>query len=281
MKNLKQPNKNDEEIYRNILDKQRDETKKEKLYNIKNKVFENYDFYRNNTHVLKNIQPSSDADIIRNRDLLIKNFENKPKDVKILENDIKYLQIDNYITKCPYCTIDGLGCTDHYFPKNIFPEYSIFSLNLVPCCDRCNRNKGEINRRERKIINPYFDEINEYKFIHGNLYKDSNEELKIEFFLEKPEEMEENFFEIVSSHFNELGLLTRYKENSPRIISELKDTIIDFNEDFEIIEGILLSKLKHHKEKDGLNTCYTVTIETIYNNLEEFYSYVKSNSWEI
>ena len=38
---------------------------------------------------------------------------------------------------CPMCGSPKAGQLDHVFPKHDFPEFSIFSQNLVPACD-CN-----------------------------------------------------------------------------------------------------------------------------------------------
>jgi hypothetical protein len=43
---------------------------------------------------------------------------------------------------CPYCTLDSGAELDHYLPKAIFPEFSLFAQNLLPICGRCNQSKG-------------------------------------------------------------------------------------------------------------------------------------------
>ena len=35
-------------------------------------------------------------------------------------------------TKCPFCGLNESSTLDHYLPKKAYPEFSIFSLNLVP-----------------------------------------------------------------------------------------------------------------------------------------------------
>ncbi|WP_147445675.1 HNH endonuclease [Corallococcus aberystwythensis] len=64
---------------------------------------------------------------------------------------------------CPLCGSLGAGTVDHYLPKDEFPEFSIFSLNLVPACTFCNSaEKGKIFRGDSapaRIIHPYFDTL--------------------------------------------------------------------------------------------------------------------------
>ncbi|WP_057456983.1 hypothetical protein [Pseudomonas syringae] len=53
-----------------------------------------------------------------------------------------------------------MGTLDHYLPKANFSEFSFFSQNLVPACDRCNNKRSNAfkgaNAGERPL-HPYFD----------------------------------------------------------------------------------------------------------------------------
>lgn len=61
---------------------------------------------------------------------------------------------------CPVCGRDALGTLDHYLPKANFSEFSFFSQNLVPACDRCNNKRSNAfkgaNAGERPL-HPYYD----------------------------------------------------------------------------------------------------------------------------
>ena len=70
---------------------------------------------------------------------------------------------------CPYCNMGYLNVIrgnersyraafDHYFPKSKYPYLAISLFNLIPACDTCNSNKGEI---DKELVYPYeecFDE---------------------------------------------------------------------------------------------------------------------------
>lgn len=61
---------------------------------------------------------------------------------------------------CPMCGRDGLGTLDHYLPKSLYSEFSFFSRNLVPACDRCNNARNNLARGDNhgeRPLHPYFD----------------------------------------------------------------------------------------------------------------------------
>lgn len=65
---------------------------------------------------------------------------------------------------CPVCGRDSVGTLDHYLPKADYSEYSFFSLNLVPACDRCNNARNNLARGANageRPVHPYFDRFAE------------------------------------------------------------------------------------------------------------------------
>lgn len=63
---------------------------------------------------------------------------------------------------CPMCGRDALGTLDHYLPKADYPEFSFYSRNLVPACDRCNRARGNNVKGAdtgERALHPYFDQF--------------------------------------------------------------------------------------------------------------------------
>jgi len=66
------------------------------------------------------------------------------------------------IASCPMCgsTLPP-GTVDHVIPKDVYPEFSFFSRNLVSACD-CNNGKGSIfkgKNPDERFFHPYFDKI--------------------------------------------------------------------------------------------------------------------------
>jgi len=63
---------------------------------------------------------------------------------------------------CPMCGSRGNGTIDHYLPKGLFPEFSFFSLNLIPCCAKCNNLRNDAfhgAQQDARPVHPYFDGV--------------------------------------------------------------------------------------------------------------------------
>ncbi|MCY1074112.1 HNH endonuclease [Archangium lansingense] len=78
-------------------------------------------------------------------------------------HDSKYIKDarDIFTGCCPMCGSLSTGTLDHYLPKDEYPEFSIFSLNLIPACSHCNSSqKGTVFKGAKapeRFIHPYFD----------------------------------------------------------------------------------------------------------------------------
>lgn len=62
---------------------------------------------------------------------------------------------------CSLCGSPAAGTLDHFLPKDIYPEFSIFSKNLIPAC-KCNFSK---NKNISMIYHPQF-----FNFLDNRLY---------------------------------------------------------------------------------------------------------------
>lgn len=64
---------------------------------------------------------------------------------------------------CPMCGSPVTGTLDHYLPREHFPEFSIFSRNLVPACSACNSSvKKELFQGPvcpERFLHPYYDKL--------------------------------------------------------------------------------------------------------------------------
>ncbi|MBE8233180.1 MAG: hypothetical protein HAW67_05535 [Endozoicomonadaceae bacterium] len=72
---------------------------------------------------------------------------------------------------CPMCGSLGVSTVDHYLPKANYPEWTIFSKNLVPACD-CNVQRSTrvcgVSPHER-VFHPYYDEALQNRLISCRL----------------------------------------------------------------------------------------------------------------
>lgn len=89
-------------------------------------------------------------------DALIYYYSHPPKS----HNEINNIRKKDSNSLCPMCGSMHRGTLDHVLPKNNFPEFAIFSRNLVPAC-KCNFVKGKksTNGAGARILHPYYDKI--------------------------------------------------------------------------------------------------------------------------
>ncbi|MFZ6843073.1 hypothetical protein [Undibacterium sp. RuTC16W] len=61
-------------------------------------------------------------------------------------------------TVCPMCGSLGSSQVDHLAPKAIYPEFALFSHNLVPACS-CNGKKSIAfkGNGDERVLHPYYD----------------------------------------------------------------------------------------------------------------------------
>lgn len=66
---------------------------------------------------------------------------------------------DVFIGSCPMCGNTAIGTVEHYLPKAPYPEFSVFSWNLVPSCTSCNQKRGSRHVKGIKyhLLHPIFD----------------------------------------------------------------------------------------------------------------------------
>lgn len=65
----------------------------------------------------------------------------------------------NGLNSCPFCGGDGARTIEHYLPQTSYPEFSVYSLNLLPSCGSCNSKRNSLNAHGAATspLHPYFD----------------------------------------------------------------------------------------------------------------------------
>ncbi len=227
------------------------EIKKSRTYNIIKKCYVDYE---TNKEQLEKVTPYD-------------NFSKKTKEAllhcytgntKLIRN-LKQAIIDNqnvfYRGTCAYCGLNETKYMDHYLPKDDFPEFSILSYNLVPCCSYCNEKKSKNfldNTGERKIFNPYFEKAEETPIINCKL-------VCLESILKFSIELRDNVSnKVFLNHLVTLGLIKRYEEQLPRIIASIIfDLIVNFDEtniSIKKAKKVMDRKLKETESIQGNNS---------------------------
>jgi hypothetical protein len=114
--------------------------------------------YRN--YIIKKASPSLPPILVskeQSNDLSLA-YTSRPEAAKLKWiNEINY----NGLLSCPFCGGDGARTIEHYLPQASYPEFSVFSLNLLPSCGDCNRKRNDSNKYGAAIqlLHPYFDRM--------------------------------------------------------------------------------------------------------------------------
>lgn len=118
------------------------------------------------------------------------------------------------VAKCPFCGIGESSTLDHYLPKEQYPEFSVFPMNLVPSCAVCNTRKGDRILDERTMarmfLHPYYDVVPDMAFLEVCTSMQANA-LILSYRLTQPDGMGPETFQHLRSHFIELDLADRYR----------------------------------------------------------------------
>jgi len=121
------------------------------------------------------------------------------------------------LAQCPFCGLNEASTLDHYLPKELHPQFAVFSRNLVPSCSPCNTRKSELIVDEatdvRLFLHPYYDAVPSVPFVTLNVTL-LPEALSLHFRLRRPAGMSAARFQQLRSHFRMLRLADRYRRMS-------------------------------------------------------------------
>jgi hypothetical protein len=110
---------------------------------------------------------------------------------------------------CPYCNFGEQWEHDHYLPKGVFPEFTLYAKNLVPICKTCNGKKlTQYEAAGARLFMYLFSELNGIVgILDGTVEYDP--QIKVSFTLLNPG-LPADQFEVLQRHFVRLGLARRY-----------------------------------------------------------------------
>ena len=173
-----------------------------------------------------------------------------------------YDNVPNLNDKCLYCELSEADTLDHYINKAEYPEFSIFTDNLIPCCSKCNRKKQAWKNGDKRLIfNNYFDNLvtDEYLFVDIGFSKDIPfiKDVRLDFNGVKAEQEQ---IELIKRHFDELDLIERYKKPARSSLNKLVESI------------------KNKKKRRKLST--EDIIEDIESEIDTFEDCFGKNHWE-
>ena len=215
MKKLSTPDIKNVELWDNIVSHKRVEVRK-LLSSYRQTVMHRYTYFMNNLNSLENIVPLNKAIWGNAKDELEGLYSNN---VYLNEAKKKILVVN----KCPYCRINHPNTLDHYFDKSDYPEFSVFTPNLIPCCSECNGKKGVIvfdANNNRQFIHFYYDQLPDYQFLFVRFTLTPCEKIPtVNVYLNIPST--ETLKSQIEFHFSRLELLSKYKDQIQEKISTI------------------------------------------------------------
>lgn len=152
---------------------------------------------------------------------------------------------------CPSCGEDGTPNTlDHYLPKDVYPEFSVTTVNLFPMCDICQGAKGvkiTDDEGKRLFIHPYFDDFIEQQVLVLDIYEPFNAPTSIELYPHP--DIDQELQELISRHIKELEIPARYyryfKNNYLRLLrlaGKMRHKGLNVREQLESFRDMALEK---------------------------------------
>lgn len=216
------------DVYKEAVNRKQDEVGKSVLKTIENDMSTCYEEYKSH-HTDNTLEVHSPSAVVNDKkDLLLSLYGSKTKVIKDFRSEYFRFNPSTYNNLCPYCAISESNTTEHILPKEMFPEYAINMLNLIPACSNCNSLKGERyldERGNRFTINFYTDNLPVIQFLFADISL-NGQDLCVKYRLENPgNQIESSLFALICRHYDRYNLIERYVIKA---IAYLPEIIHDF-----------------------------------------------------
>lgn len=189
--------------------------------------------------------------------------------LSILVDNIKANQSPVGKSYCQYCTINEPDTIDHYLEKSNYPEFSSFGLNLVPCCGRCNRDKGEVvDNNLRQFVNLYYDTIPSDRFLYCSIMSINNGIPVLEYTIEnRQNSIDPYIFQIIQNHFTKLKLNERFKNMANNLISRIDINLNDLvDKSLVNFQMVLNAEFNKSIRQNGINHRDSALLDALANS---------------
>ncbi len=269
MKNLIPQNIDDNDFFEDLVQRKHDPDKT-LLQDNRERIRRAYSMYEDNKENLENISQSLISDD-PTKSALIKCYNHKNLDK--LKDDIRTAHRNAVGDVCQYCDLDRAKTIDHYLPKSCYPEYSILSINLIPCCYDCNTKKSKsfVIEGYRQFINYYYDRFNEVRFLKCSIDITSEQ---IDFSVDTTAFPTDSKLKIIiKNHFENLDLNVSYLTWASEEFSIMKTDVKESNLVFEDFKSLIEYEIKKNESKYGLNHYKTAFYLQIKDKIAELYAY--------
>lgn len=206
MHNLKPSNKDAFLLYKEAVDRKREEQSNTRLKAAEQDVKLYYAEYesRYTAGTLSDIQPKRVTGALYKD--LFDLYDYDSAIVKAIRESIKNNNPVAVYGLCQYCGLGGHDTMDHILPHAKYAEYAVHAKNLIPCCTDCNRRKND-----RELLNLYTDILPEVEYLFMDVDA-NNDTIDLNFRLDNSANMVDGrLFSKIASHYAKLALFDRMK----------------------------------------------------------------------
>ncbi len=212
---------------------------------------------------------------------LLSCYKNKTVKTREIFSDIEGAQMPGTLGKCPYCGITRPGTYDHYMPEDEYPEFAVHALNLLPCCSDCNSSKGArlSHNGQRQYLHFYSDDIPQEQFLFVTIHTHENTPaFGVRFSLIKPNQFDQDRWNVIEAHYRKLQLLRRYKnEASDEIATAFEISKAHIADGGGSVESFLNQVCDSEEVKFGKNH-WRVVLKRKLVQTQEFVDYVSAEA---
>jgi hypothetical protein len=127
------------------------------------------------------------------------------------------------VVECPYCGFGEIRDLDHHLQKAHFNCFSIFALNLVPACSKCNGHKPRTPRTDPKKqhIHAYLESVPQVRFLFADVVVDAKS-MRVKFKIDKVAGIGDELFARLEQQLKDFHLNDRYPAQVNVFLSEQK-----------------------------------------------------------
>jgi hypothetical protein len=161
MRSLSLPEFDDHKEFKDLVENNNRLNERDYLFGNLSKITAAYQSYHGMPKKLETIKPAGLEERLANAMKSL--YSTLPGNYKFL----KRMRQDARATTCPMCGSFSCFTLDHLLPRASYPEFSIFSKNLVPACD-CNNLRSNNVRGvspEQRLFHPYYDTVLDTRLI--------------------------------------------------------------------------------------------------------------------
>jgi 5-methylcytosine-specific restriction endonuclease McrA len=147
--------------------------------------------------------------------------------VRQFRTAVEGVQPDSIRYTCQNCGIDSTGEIDHFLPSSKYPQFIVNPSNMLPVCGKCNGKKNAIwiENGKRVFLNLYIDQLPAEEFLFVDVFFDDDDKIDFKFTISNPNNIDDELYELIESHFLRLGLLERMKRAAIGHLSEFQNTV--------------------------------------------------------